>query len=157
MEILQTHTGYDLHQSDQVAKDALTTAFELVKKSRRSGAETRLWAAELFSKIRKLLWVSQQKAILKQRQDPDQINKKIGEITCWETDIFQILRSYMTTSSEILTRLKALNPPLDSSQIKPFLEAVEMDRKGTMVALEPLAKKMHELALIKAELETHQP
>jgi hypothetical protein len=144
--------GYDLANSDQAAKDALQTAFMLVKKSRRTGAETRMWAAELLSKVRKLLWSYNAWTHQQEVLDQEKLSRKIGEISCWETDIHQVLRSYMTITSEILTQVKALNPPLATHQLRPFLDAIDMDRKGTMASLEPLAHKTNELINLKSRL-----
>jgi len=151
---IRASVGYQFSQTDSEAKKALAIAFEVVKRARRAGAETRHWTLDASHKTRTLF---QQSRNLVSVQPPDTrypltLEKRLNELTLWENNILQALRSYITEMGQHMNNLKLLNPPLSSHQLSPFIEALASDRRITLAALEPLTKNIEALVSLKNAL-----
>lgn len=142
--------GYQISKTDEAVKKALVRALDLLKKMRWSGAETRIWTAQMEidtkQKVEKLKYSSPNESGIKG------VEKKVREITEWERNILYTIRRYMSESTEMINQLKTLNPPLSSEHLKPFVKAMERDRENTISALNPVASNIDELAFLKNQL-----
>lgn len=126
--LLQTQIGYRIVDEKAEINKALHAAFELVKKMRRQGSAVRFWAGQTNREINTLLTAG----------------SPTFDINHWETNIMTNLRSYMQISSDLLNHLKSLNPPLTMQHLRPFKEAMDLDRRVTIDALDPLTKTLNQ-------------
>lgn len=142
--------GYQISDSHAAEKMALSDAFELVRRARETGAQTREWA-------NRTLWESR---TLIKRLNKDvgrTVASKLWEIACLESKIILGLRNYMNETSEFMNKLKPLNPPLRSDQIKPFMEAIVSDRNVTLQAIDMLTKIVTQMSEYKLAHQQSEP
>ncbi len=77
---------------------------------------------------------------------------KLREIHEWETTLKKSIQDYMYNSTEMLSKMRLLNPPLSTENLKPFIDAIEKDRLVTIGALRPLMELIDQLALLRDRL-----
>jgi hypothetical protein len=139
-ENIKSDCGYEIRSSESAASEALERVLGYLRRLRRTGAETRGWTQNtrdhLEEKLRAL-------AALGKKAGGEAI---LADLLAWEAHILQVIRHYMQEVSETINRIKTLNPPLTTDQLKPFLQAVESDRSETITALEPLTLAVEALS-----------
>jgi hypothetical protein len=111
--------GYPLNQSLEQEHVALNTAFELVRKAKHLGLQTRLWVEEARRHTEQLLhWGSEEQAW-----------------RYWKSKVLSVPQAYLAEMDTLVKGFDALNPPLKTEHIRSFLEAVAMDRQITVEAV----------------------
>jgi hypothetical protein len=143
--------GYQISQTDAAVKEAMNTAFKLVRKAIQDGVQTRIWAKRAMGSTSALLKVSLRisKTLSLDSSEPSDWEKIMWEFTGWENKILQTLRRYYGDTSNIIQQLKVMNPPLSSSHLKPFLEALQNDQRLTFTALESLTKNIEQFTSLR--------
>jgi hypothetical protein len=58
----------------------------------------------------------------------------------------------MAESSELLSQMKSLNPPLSSEHLKPMIRAMEHERDATIASLNPLTERLDQLGQLKNQI-----
>lgn len=145
------HLGYEIGKTDSATTEALTRLLEYMRRLRRTGAETRGWTRHTLENLdEKLLALDH----LESHQSREVI---LADLVAWETHILQIIRHYMQEASDTINRVKTLNPPLTTNQLRPFIQAVEDDRTDTIAALDPLTKALERLAVFKQRGAARSP
>lgn len=132
--------GYSISQTDLASKDALTRVLEVLRRLRRTGAETRGWTRQTFETLDEKLHA------LTHLSDRESGQAILADLVAWEGHILQVIRHYMQEASDTINRIKTMNPPLTNNQLRPFIEAVEADRAETIEALGPLTEAIEKLA-----------
>lgn len=139
----QHDLGYEIGKSDSATTEALTRLLEYMRRLRRTGAETRGWTRQALENLdEKLLMLDHQAA-------GESSHAILTDLVAWESHILQIIRHYMQEASDTIHRIKMLNPPLTTNQLKPFIQAVETDRSETIAALDPVTKALERLSFHK--------
>jgi len=140
----KTQIGYILAEADQEESRALATAFDLVRRLRRVGAETRVWAIRTNDQARRVL--------ARFRQIPSNatgmqplMERQFLEIVIWRDALLKATNGFIDKTEESLDGMKRLNPPLTTARLKPFREASQTERHITMNALDMFAKTVEEL------------
>ncbi|MCG3205314.1 MAG: hypothetical protein KCHDKBKB_02033 [Elusimicrobia bacterium] len=146
--MMNLQLGYALNQSKDQEKKALELAFDLISQSKRKGLNMRDWAGQTNLSSQKLLEKIQEKSQIS-------LPVQLWEISNLEKKILVGLRDYMSDISDKLIRIKSLNPPLKSDQIKLFLEALVAERDLTVTALAPLTQTVASLNEIKLSLSNN--
>src|SRR5689334_18963083 len=105
--------GYRISQTDQAAKVAFELATNLVKEALNMGMSLRTRGAETREKTHQLLKVGDHFSSQKQEEKPvaEKIQEAISDVIRWENEISGSIRTYFMQISDLLNRLKSLNPP----------------------------------------------
>lgn len=140
--------GYEIGQADAAARDAVTKVLDILRRLRRTGAETRGWAEHALNQLNEKLEVYNGLA------DRSAGSALLSDLMAWEGHILQVVRHYMQEAADTMNRIKILNPPLSAQQLRPFLQAVETDRALTIESLNPLTDAVEALARLKPAAET---
>lgn len=144
--------GYSIQHSDQAMKKALGKALDILRKLRWSSAQTRNWITQIQIDTRQKMEKMKYPGIGQKLKGRAAIEKQIREITEWETDILHNIRQYMNDSSDLISQMKTLNPPLTSENLKPFIDAMQRDRLATMSILNPITDSIEQMANLRADL-----
>jgi hypothetical protein len=125
---------------------ALLNALDYLRKARWAGAETRDWA--------RLIQLETKNNIdgIKQRGSKNTLEQNLQSVSLWENQIRSTIQTYMQDSTEMLLKIRLLNPPLTSENIKPFIDAIEKDRLATIAKINPLTACLDQLALLREQL-----
>jgi len=108
--------GYPLNQTQEQEHLALNAAFELVRKAKHLGLQTRLWVEEARRHTEQLLhWGSEDQAW-----------------HYWKSKVLSVPQAYLKEMDTLVKGFDALNPPLKTEHIRSFLEAITMDRQITI-------------------------
>jgi len=154
-----TKLGYFLHNPTDANRVAYAMATDLVKDSLILGITLRAWVEEAKSKTDYLLKLSEHLAPRKENsgglQNKDQ--QALSDIVFWENEIAQVVRSYFLKISDLMNRVKVLNPPLTSQQLDPYIEAILADRRKTLSTLEPLSAVIEKIAKLKSLFYCESP
>ena len=143
--------GYEIGKTDTATTEALTRLLEYMRRLRRTGAETRGWTRHTLENI-------DEKLLALDHLDKHHTGEAIlADLVAWETHILQIIRHYMQEASDTINRIKTLNPPLTTNQLRPFIQAVETDRTDTIAALDPLTKALERLSVYKRRGAARSP
>lgn len=142
----KTELGYKFSQSDHAMEKALLKALDCLRTARWSGAETREWAKNKHDDLK------QKMGLVKQHNADTSLIHKLREIHEWETELKKSIQDYMYNSTEMLSKMRLLNPPLSTENIRPFIDAMEKDRLMTISALRPLVEMIDQLALLRERL-----
>jgi hypothetical protein len=147
--------GYQLSQSDEAIKQAIYSAFSVVRQMRKAGTDMRIWSDSATVETRRLIDRFNHEVLIpiKERKSAD-LEKLICEFASWENKILETLRTYIHQTTELGAEIKKLNPPLTSSQLKPFSEAMQADRQLTLTKLESLTKNIEQLTALKTRLRS---
>jgi hypothetical protein len=135
--------GYDLQNTEQARQQAVHDGFDLVKQARRAGLEIRAIAQQAAVKSAALVAEARQA-----RCSADEDNWSSGAAAlenrarALQQDVAGRFRSYLEDVAQVLGGLQALNPPLTSEQLQPFMEAALADRQTTLAALDPFSRMM---------------
>ena len=138
--------GYQVSQTDHAVEKALLKALDYLRTARWSGAETRNWALHIQENTKRKI------DGLKQAGPTNTLEKNLRNVSEWDHHIRQTINFYMSESNEMLLKMKLLNPPLTTENIKPFIEGIEKDRLATMELLRPLTLCLDQLVLLKNQL-----
>lgn len=138
--------GYQFSQSDHAVEKALLKALDYLRTARWSGAEVRDWAKNTHENLRQKI------GLVKQHNSEVSLVHKLREIHEWETTLKKSIQDYMYNSTEMLSKMRLLNPPLSTENLKPFIDAIEKDRLVTISALRPLMELIDQLALLQDRL-----
>jgi hypothetical protein len=112
--------GYPLSQSQEQEHIALNAAFELVRKAKHLGLQTRMWVEDARRHTEQLLhWGSEEQAWLD-----------------WKDKVLSVPHAYLNEVDRLIKIFDTLNPPLKTEHIRPFLEAIAWDRQITVEAIE---------------------
>lgn len=150
--------GYRISQTKEEQQKALYEAFDLVRKARRRGLETRVWANKTNLETLALLnRLTANEVGGQEKRNASILQKKMWELACWENQILNALRVYMNEISDFINQLKFLNPPLTVEHLRPFQEAMLADRRITVEAMEPLTKTVSHLTAYKLDLHHQDP
>ncbi len=137
---MKTQFGYAISQTEEREQEALFLAYDLVRKAREIGAEMRMWAQKIQAE--------------RKFSDTRVLESTKIELSSLESKILLALKDYMYATSELLNSLKPLNPPLRAEQLKPFVDAMLIERDTTVSAMDPLTRTVGEL---NARKPTAQP
>ncbi len=116
-KLIPTSTlGYPLSQTQEQEHLALNAAFELVRKAKHLGLQTRLWVEEARRHTEQLLhWGSEEEAW-----------------RYWKSKVLSVPQAYLKEMDVLTKGFAPLNPPLKTEHIRPFMEAISMDRQITV-------------------------
>src|SRR5581483_11812905 len=104
--------GYPLSESQTQEHLALSKAFDLVRKAKHLGLQTRLWVEEARRHTEQLLhWGSEDHAW-----------------HYWKSKVLSVPQAYLHEMDMLTRGFDPLNPPLKTEHIRSFLEAVALDR-----------------------------
>ncbi len=142
--------GYRISQTEDVAKVAFGFASDLVRKAISMGAELRVWGSDTKDKTHQLLKLGDK--FSEENLDHKKVEAAIAEVLRWEDEISRSIRTYFIQISDLLNKLKKLNPPLKTEQLDPYLEAILADRRATMAALESLSGVIHKITELKTQV-----
>jgi len=121
--------GYPINQAQEQEHAALNHAFQLVRKGKHLGLQTRLWVEEARRHTEQLLhWGAEDDAWHN-----------------WKAKVLSVPQAYLNEMENLVRRFAPLNPPLKTEHIRPFLEAISLDRQITVESME------HVLALINQQ------
>ena len=136
--------GYQIGDTDAAVKEALNRVLEYLRSLRRAGAETRGWTQSTVGQLEEKL------VALRRISKGESPEAMLSDLLAWEGHILQVIRHYMQEVSDTMNRIKTLNPPLTTNQLRPFLQAVEDDRTATIQALTPITQAIEKIAQWKA-------
>lgn len=142
----KTELGYKFSQSDHAMENALLKALDYLRAARWNGAETREWAKITQEDLRKKM------GLVKDHNSDASLIQRLREINEWETSLKKSIQDYMYNSTERLSKMRLLNPPLSTENLRPFLDAIEKDRLLTISTLRPLVEMIDQLALLRERL-----
>jgi predicted nuclease with TOPRIM domain len=146
--------GYQFANIEQITKEAVKEAYDLVVMGRNEGAKMRMWAHETNKLTQEMAdWAYQ---ILQELNEKKyitrEVKRKLRELGEHEAKVLQEVHKYMGGMAQIVDRLKGLNPPLKSVELKPFIDAVKEDRERTIFALDVLTSHLERLIQNKMQL-----
>jgi hypothetical protein len=142
--------GYGISDSADAVKTALGLAADLVSEGAALGMNLRSWGIDAREKTHRILKMGER---MSEGSDvPLHVQELIAEVLRWEQEISGSIRHYFMQISDLLNHLRMLNPPLNTEQLDPFVEAILTDRRATMAALEPLSSTVQKIATLKTEV-----
>jgi hypothetical protein len=120
--------GYPLTETQEHEHLALNEAFDLVRKAKHLGLQTRLWVEEARRHTEQLLhWGSEEQAW-----------------RFWKEKVLSVPNAYLSEMDALIKKFEPLNPPLKTEHIRPFQEAIGMDRQITVEAISYVVALMNE-------------
>src|SRR5262249_27609293 len=129
----------------------IASAFELVNRIRRSGAEARVWAARTNEQARRVLTRLRKIPASLSGAQP-LLERQFVEMAAWQDNVSRTINGFVDKSEDLLSALKQLNPPLTSERLKPFRDAIQSERRITLHSLEMLGKTVEELLAVRTEI-----